>query len=172
MIYHGTSGTCDPLPRPLSHTELVVTEEQSPSVTLEQIREYQFDITFAPNMAHVQSDERPPLGQGRGPTPALLLLAAVASCMSSSLYFALAKFKNDGGGISTTARARMGRNAAGRLRIVHIDVEIRLGANADSLQYLERILGQFEEFCTVGASVRAGIPTDVAVFDGAGRKLK
>jgi uncharacterized OsmC-like protein len=149
-----------------------VTEEQLPSVTLEQIREYQFDITFAPGMAHVQSDEGPPLGESRGPTPALLLLAAVASCMSSSLYFTLTKFKNDPDGITTTARARFGRNSAGRLRIVHIDVEIRLGAKADSLQHLERILGQFEDFCTVGASVRAGIPMDVAVFDGGGRKLK
>jgi len=148
-----------------------VTEEQSPSVTLEQIRGYQFDITFGPEMAHVQSDEAPPLGQGQGPTPALLLLAAVGSCMSSSLYFALTKFKNDAGTITTTARGRIGRNAAGRLRIVHIEVELRLGVNADNLRHLERILGQFEEFCTVGASVRAGIATDVAVFDGGGRRL-
>ena len=148
-----------------------MTEEQSPSVTLKQIRRYQFDITFAPEVAHVQSDEAPPLGEGQGPTPALLLLAAVGSCMSSSLYFALTKFKNDAGTITTTARGRIGRNAAGRLRIVHIEVEIRLGVNAGSLQHLERILGQFEEFCTVGASVRAGIPTDVAVFDGSGRRL-
>jgi uncharacterized OsmC-like protein len=149
-----------------------VSEEQSASVTLEQVRDYQFDITFAPDMTHVQSDEGPPLGRGQGPTPALLLLAAVGSCMSSSLHFALTKFKNDAGGITTTARGRIGRNPAGRLRIVHIEVEIRLRANADSLQHLERILGQFEEFCTVGASVRAGIPTDVAVFDGGGRRLK
>ncbi len=149
-----------------------MSEEQSASVTLEQIRDYQFDITFAADMAHVQSDEGPPLGQGRGPTPAMLLLAAVGSCMSSSLYFALTKFKNDAGAITTMVRGRIGRNSAGRLRIVHIDVEIRLRADADGLQHLERILGQFEEFCTVGASVRAGIPTDVAVFDGSGRRLK
>jgi organic hydroperoxide reductase OsmC/OhrA len=149
-----------------------VTEEQSPSVTLRQIRDYQFDITFAPGMAHVRSDEGPPLGQGEGPTPAMLLLAAVASCMSSSLYFALTKFKNDAGAMSTTARARLGRNPAGRLRIVHIAVDIRLGAEAQHLQHLERILEQFEEFCTVGASVRAGIETEVAVFDSQGRRLK
>ena len=149
-----------------------MSEEQSASVTLEQIRDYQFDITFAADMTHVQSDEGPPLGQGRGPTPAMLLLAAVGSCMSSSLYFALTKFKNDAGAITTMVRGRIGRNSAGRLRIVHIDVEIRLRADADGLQHLERILGQFEEFCTVGASVRAGIPTDVAVFDGSGRRLK
>ena len=148
-----------------------MSAEHSPSVTLRQARDYQFEIAFAPGVAHVVSDEPPPLGTGLGPSPVQLLLAAVGSCMSSSLYFALTKFKNDAGTIITTARGRIGRNAAGRLRIVHIDVEIHLGVSADGLQHLERILGQFEEFCTVGASVRAGIPTDVAVFDGGGRRL-
>jgi uncharacterized OsmC-like protein len=146
--------------------------EQPPSVTLRQVRDYQFDIAFAGQMAHLVSDEPPPLGQATGPSPLHLLLAAVANCMSSSLYFALAKFKNDPGGITTTAHARIGRNDAGRLRVLHLDVEIHLGAAADQLPHLDRALGQFEDFCTVGASVRAGIPTDVSVFDGFGVKLK
>lgn len=146
--------------------------EQPPSVTLHQTHEYQFDIAFAPGMAHVTSDEGAPLGSAQGPSPVHLLLSAVGSCMSSSLYFALRKFKNDPGGISTTAQGRLGRNEAGRMRVLHIEVEIRLGARAEQLQHLQRVLGQFEEFCTVGASVRAGIPTDVSVFDGSGTKLK
>jgi uncharacterized OsmC-like protein len=152
--------------------ELAMTEQHSAGVTLRQNRDYQFDIDFAPDMAHLTSDEPPPLGAGAGPSPVMLLLAAVGSCMSSSLYFALSKFKNDPGGIRTTARGTLGRNEAGRLRVVHIDVEIHFGAPAASLQHLERVLGQFEEFCTVGASVRAGIATDVAVFDGTGTRLK
>ncbi len=149
-----------------------MSEDRSPSVTLRQARDYQFEIAFAPDVAHVVSDEAPPLGTGLGPSPVQLLLAAVGSCMSSSLYFALTKFKNDPGGITTSVRGQVGRNEAGRLRVLHIDVEIRLGASARSLQHLDRILGQFEEFCTVGASVRAGVPTDVGVFDGLGEKLK
>lgn len=149
-----------------------MSESEPATVTLQQIRDYQFDIAFAPEVAHVLADEGPPLGQGLGPSPVQLLLAAVGNCMSSSLYFALRKFKNDPGGITTTARAQLGRNDAGRLRVVHIDVQIRLGASAGSLQHLDRVLGQFEEFCTVGASVRAGIATDVSVFDGGGTKLK
>ena len=146
--------------------------EQPPRVTLHQVRDYQFDITFSGEMAHLISDEPPPLGQAAGPSPLHLLLAAVANCMSSSLYFALAKFKNDPGGITTTAQARIGRNDAGRLRVLHMDVEIHLGAAADQLSHLDRALGQFEDFCTVGASVRAGIPTDVSVFDRTGVKLE
>lgn len=146
--------------------------EQPPSVTLHQVGDFQFDIAFAEGMDHLRSDEPPPLGRSAGPSPVHLLLAAVANCMSSSLNFALAKFKNVSGGITTTASARIGRNETGRLRVQHIEVEIHLGAAADQLQHLERVLGQFEDFCTVGASVRAGIPTDISVFDGRNAKLK
>lgn len=146
--------------------------EQPPSITLRQVRDYEFDIAFAEGVAHVVSDEPPPLGRAAGPSPVHLLLAAVGSCMSSSLNFAFTKFKDDPGGITTTARAQIGRNEAGRLRVLRIEVEIRLGAAADRLAHLERVLAQFEDFCTVGASVRAGIPTDVSVLDGRGVNLK
>ncbi len=149
-----------------------MSEESAPTVVLTQQEGYQFDISFTPTMPHVLSDEPPPLGQGAGPSPAQLLLAAVGNCMSSSLYFALSKFKNDPQGMTTTARAQIGRNEAGRLRVLHIDVAIRMGAKGESLNHLDRILGQFEEFCTVGQSVRNGIPMDVSVYDGAGQKLK
>ena len=146
--------------------------ESAPHVTLRQRDAYQFDVEFAPQLPLLRSDEPPPLGQGNGPTPAQLLLAAVANCMSSSLLFALGKFKNDARGVTTTASAEIGRNDAGRLRVQHITVRIELGATAAELQHLDRILGQFEEFCTVGQSVRAGIPTDIEVWDGAGVRLK
>ncbi len=145
--------------------------ESSPSVTLHQRDAYQFDIRFAPQLPTLLADEPPPLGQGAGPTPVQLLLAAVGNCMSSSLLFALAKFKNDPRGITTTAEASVGRNDSGRLRVLQITVRIRLGARAAELQHLDRILGQFEEFCTVGQSVRTGIPTEIEVYDGDGRRL-
>ncbi len=145
--------------------------ESAPHVTLRQRDAYQFGIEFAASLPLLRSDEPPPLGQGNGPTPAQLLLAAVANCMSSSLLFALGKFKNDARGMTTTASAEIGRNDAGRLRVQHITVRIELGAAAAELQHLDRILAQFEEFCTVGQSVRAGIPTDIEVFDGSGARL-
>ncbi|MBW4046438.1 MAG: OsmC family protein [Proteobacteria bacterium] len=149
-----------------------MSEESAPTVVLTQQEGYQFDISFTPTAPHVLSDEPPPLGLGAGPSPAHLLLAAVGNCMSSSLYFALSKFKNDPQGMTTTARAQIGRNEAGRLRVLHIDVAIRMGAKGETLNHVDRILGQFEEFCTVGQSVRNGIPIDVSVYDGSGQKLK
>lgn len=143
-----------------------------PTVTLTQRQAYQFDARFSGTDTMLLTDEPPPLGAAAGPSPSHLLLAAVGNCMSSSLYFALTKFKNDPGGITTTARAEIGRNAAGRLRVLSMTVDIRLGARAEQLQHLDRILSQFEQFCTVGESVRQGIPVTVSVYDGAGQKLK
>lgn len=147
-------------------------DKHPPSVTLTQVKDYQFDIRFAGDKPTILSDEPPPLGLGAGPSPSELLLAAVGNCMSSSLYFALTKFKNDPGGITTTATGEIGRNAEGRLRVLSIAVDIRMAAAADSMSRLDRILPQFEQFCTVGESVRQGIPVTVSVFDGTGQKLK
>ena len=43
---------------------------------------------------------------------------------------------------------------------------------ADKLVQLDRVLGQFEEFCVVTQSVRAGIEVDVRVLDRDGRVLR
>ncbi|MDY0330621.1 MAG: OsmC family protein [Thiomonas sp.] len=147
-------------------------DKQPPSVTLKQIEDYRFDIHYAPDRPAIASDEPPPLGQGAGPSPSHLLLAAVGNCMSSSLYFALRKFKLDPKGLTTTATGEIGRNEAGRLRVLSIAVDIRMGATAEGMARLDRVLLQFEQFCTVGESVRQGIPVTVSVFDGSGQKLK
>lgn len=147
-------------------------DKRPPSVTLEQIKDYQFEIHYAEGRPAIVSDEPPPLGAGAGPSPSHLLLAAVGNCMTSSLYFALNKFKLDPKGLTTTATAEIGRNAAGRLRVLSIAVDIRMGAAAQGMEHLDRVLTQFEQFCTVGESVRQGIPVSVSVYDGTGKKLK
>ena len=53
-----------------------------------------------------------------------------------------------------------------------IAVRITLGVPGASLQHLDRALAQFEAFCTVGESVRQGIPVDVEVYDAEGKRLK
>ena len=47
-----------------------------------------------------------------------------------------------------------------------------LGVAPESLGHLDRALAQFEEFCTVSQSVRAGIPFTVTVKGPDGRVLK
>ena len=43
---------------------------------------------------------------------------------------------------------------------------------AATLAQLDRVLGQFEAFCTVSQSVAQGIPLRVEVFDALGVRLK
>lgn len=142
------------------------------TVELKQEKDFRFAIDFAAGIPVLYGDESPPLGGGSGPNPAQLLAAAVGNCMSDSLLFALRKFKQNPEPIRTSVAASIDRNAENRLRVQHIAVKLTLGAAASSLAHLERALAQFEEFCTVGQSVRQGIPVTVEVYDSEGARLK
>lgn len=145
---------------------------QSARVTLTQERDFRFAIEFAENVPPFHGDESPPLGTGTGPSPSQLLAAAVGNCMSDSLLFALRKFKQSPEPIRTESIATIDRNPQNRLRVQEIRVRIALGVPRTSLEHLDRALAQFEEFCTVGQSVRQGIAVNVEVYDGLGERLK
>jgi uncharacterized OsmC-like protein len=142
------------------------------TANLKQEEDYRFAISFGEGIALVYGDEPPPLGKGTGPTPSQLLAAAVGNCLSDSLLFALRKFKQKPEPIQAAVTAEVDRNAENRLRIVNIDVKLTLGVPAASLQHLDRVLSQFEEFCTVSQSVQQGIPIAVEVYDSGGLRLK
>lgn len=142
------------------------------SVTITQQEKYRFLVDFGDAIPDLIADEPAPMGQGNGPGPTHMLLAAVANCLSASLLFSLQKFKQDAGGMTTTATCTVDRNEDNRLRVQHIDVTINLGKQGAEFEHLDRILGQFEDFCTVTQSVRAGIPITVAVNDGQGARLE
>jgi len=57
------------------------------------------------------------------------------------------------------------RNPEKRLRVGRIAVDLHLGTDASAISLLDRILGQFEEFCVVTQSVRLAFPVDVRVLD-------
>lgn len=142
------------------------------SVTITQKQNYQFLVDFGEAIPGLLADEPAPIGKGEGPAPTHMLLAAVANCLSASLLFSLQKFKQDAGGITTTATCIVGRNESNRLRIQQIDVAIQLGKEGAELTHLDRVLGQFEDFCTVTQSVQAGIPVKISVTDGKGARLE
>jgi len=93
------------------------------SITVTQQNNYQFLVDFGAALPQLLADEPAPLGAGAGPSPSHMLLAAVANCLSSSLYFALQKFKQDAGGITTTATAHIDRNEQNHLRVLDIAVD-------------------------------------------------
>jgi uncharacterized OsmC-like protein len=141
-------------------------------ITVTRQERYRFLVDFGAGIAEAVGDEPPPLGEGAGPSPSQLLAAAVANCLSSSLVFATNKFKEDPGPLATQVTCEIGRNDRNRLRILGMHVEMTLGAAPESLTHLERALAQFEDFCTVSQSVRAGIPFTVTVKGPDGRVLK
>ena len=115
---------------------------------------------------------RSPLGAGQGPSPVQLLAAAVGNCLSDSLLFALRKFKQAPEPITCDVTAEVGRNAEGRMRVLGIRAVLTLGVPGATLAHLDRVLSQFESYCTVTQSVGQGIPVSIEVFDALGIKLK
>jgi uncharacterized OsmC-like protein len=141
-------------------------------VRLFQQQDYQFRIEFGEGIPVLIGDEPPPAGQGTGPSPVQLLAAAVGNCMSDSLLFSLRKFKQAPEPIQCDVTAEVGRSAEGRMRVLALKAVMTLGVPAARLEHLDRVLAQFEDFCTVTASVRQGIPLTIEVLDAAGQKLK
>lgn len=146
--------------------------ESTIHVQLQQKQDYQFDISFGAAVPNIMGDEPAPLGTGQGPSPVQLLAAAVGNCLSDSLLFALRKFKQAPEPMRCEVQAGVGRNAEGRLRVLGIKATLTLGVPAASLQHLDRVLAQFEAYCTVTQSVGQGIAIETEVFDALGVKLK
>lgn len=141
-------------------------------VQLKQEADYRFGLEFGGDIPVLYGDEPPPLGKASGPSPSQLLASAVGNCLSNSLLFALRKFKQKPEPIHTEVEATIDRNAENRLRVLGIVVRLNVGVPGETLEHLDRVLAQFEEFCTVTQSVRQGIPVTVSVFDSNGRQLK
>lgn len=141
-------------------------------VHLQQQADYRFEIRFEGGAPAILGDEPPPLGQSAGPSPVQLLCAAVGNCLADSLLFALRKFKQTPEPLRCDVEAEVGRNAEGRLRVLKMTATLHLGVPASALQHLERVLDQFEAFCTVTQSVGQGIPITTRVMDTDGVMLR
>jgi uncharacterized OsmC-like protein len=146
--------------------------EKTITVRLQQQADYRFDIRFDDNMPVLTSDEPAPLGSGTGPSPVQLLCAAVGNCLSGSLLFAFRKFKQTSEPIHCEVQAVIGRNEQGRVRVLRMYAKLKLGVAANILEHTDRVLSQFEEFCTVTQSVGQGIPIHTRVMDAKGVILK
>jgi uncharacterized OsmC-like protein len=142
------------------------------TVRLTQVQDFQFDVDFGTPGPALRADEPAPLGQGLGPSPVQLLAAAVGNCLSASLLFALRKFKQAPEPLSCTVVAEVGRNVENRLRVLGLKATLTLGVPASAIEHLDRVLGGFENYCTVTQSVSPAIPVAVEVFDGLGARLK
>ena len=146
--------------------------ESNVRITLRQQQDYQFQVDFGEGIPPLLADEPTPLGSGQGPSPVQLLAAAVGNCLSDSLLFALRKFKQTPEPLHCTVDAEIGRNEQKRLRVLKMTAALHLGVPASSLEHLDRVLDQFEAYCTVTQSVGQGISIELHVFDSSGQRLK
>ena len=133
-------------------------------VTLEQLDRYQFTVTFDATYEHpLITDESPPLGTNKGPTPARMLATAIGNCLAASLVFCLGrKGETLTQGVTARVHLELGRNEKNRLRVKQVDVTLRAPVGQDSPALLS-CLDTFEDFCTVTQSVRSGFPVNVNV---------
>ena len=142
--------------------------EQELKVTVEQVEGLEFRVRFDWEEAgELLLDEPEPLGHRRGPNASRLLAAAVGNCLTASLAFCLQRSRAAVQGLTTTVTGQVVRNDKNRLRLGGFDVRIQLPAGVEGVA-LERCLGMFEDFCTVTASIRQGIPVAVQVVDATG----
>ncbi len=142
------------------------------TVSLTQGEAYGFNVKFDwPRSADLFMDESPPLGGQAGPNASRLLAAAVGNCLSASLLFCLTKDDPPDESLQTEVTCTVVSNEKKRMRIGDLEVNMRItGDLADSPRF-ERCLKLFEDFCTVSASLRDGIPIAVNVLDEAGKVL-
>lgn len=143
------------------------------TVDLEQQQGFEFRVKFDwPDVPDLLLDEPEPLGARRGPNAARVLAAAVANCLSASLVFCMrSKFRQHPGQVRASVTGSLERNERGRYRIGEFDVVIQLSDEAGTIQHLDRCSEQFEDFCVVTESIRAGIPVRVRVLDSLRRTV-
>ncbi|NTY39618.1 OsmC family protein [Burkholderia diffusa] len=143
------------------------------SVEVAQQARFGFEVRFAgTTLSPVLIDEPPPLGDGRGPNPIRLLAASVASCLAASLLFALNRQHVDPEPVTARIDVDMAQNEAGRVRVGAMAVRLSIGKTWTDLAATTRVLDQFDAYCVVTESIRAGIPISVDVCDVNGAALE
>lgn len=140
------------------------------TISIDQVDGYEFRIKFdKPQYPDLLTDEPAPLGRDSAPSPARILAAAAASCLSASFLFCARKNGANVKGIHTEARVEIVRTGSRRLRVGKIEVRLEPDLDEADREKAQRCLGTFEDFCIVTQSVRQGVPVDVTVkgFEGA-----
>jgi uncharacterized OsmC-like protein len=134
------------------------------SITIDQIRDYEFRVRFdKAQYPDLMMDEPPPLGRDTAPNPSRLLAAAVGNCLSASYLFSARKVRAGIQSLHTTVKVWYTRNEKGRLRVGRIKVGIEPEFEDADPHKIQRCRELFEDYCVVSQSVRTGIDIEVEV---------
>ncbi|HEV2318045.1 MAG TPA: OsmC family protein [Thermoplasmata archaeon] len=132
---------------------------------VDQIEGYRFQVTYpGTTVPSLVVDEGPPLSQGKGPDPVLMLAAAVGHCLSATLVNTLERARVPATPIRTTVEVVLGRNERKRKRVRSMEVHIECAPlKEEDRPRFERSIEVFEDYCTVTGAVREGIPVQTLV---------
>lgn len=136
-------------------------------IRTEQQDAYSFRVVFdREQFQPLVMDEPPPLGKDAAPGPSRILAAAIGNCLCASLVFCMQRQHRVAlTGVTATIHVDIVRNEQKRLRVGGVSVKIDAGPQgAAHPEALEACRGAFEDFCTVTASIRQGIPVVVSVL--------
>ena len=134
------------------------------NLQVEQITDYEFRVKFdKPEYGELHLDEPPPLGKDTGPSAGRLLAAAVGNCLSASFLFAARKNGANITGMRADVQVDIVRNENRRMRIGRLAVVLEPSIAAGDAEKAAKAAAMFEDFCTITASVRQGIPVDVTL---------
>ena len=133
-------------------------------ISIDQVDAYEFRVKFdKQHYPPMTMDETAPLGKDAGPNAARMLAAAIGNCLSASLLFASRKPGLVLGPIHTSVKVEIVKNENRRQRIGKISVVIDAGLKPEDLEKARAVSQVFEDFCTVTASVRQGIPIEASI---------
>ena len=133
-------------------------------ISIDQVDAYEFRVKF--DKEHHQPmtmDEPAPLGKDSAPNAARMLAAAIGNCLSASLLFASRKPGLALGPIHTDVKVEIVKNENRRLRIGKVTVVLDAGLKPEDMEKARAVAAVFEDFCTVTASVRQGIPIETSI---------
>lgn len=134
------------------------------TITIDQIKDYQFRVTFDKGQyPELLTDEPPPVGSDTAPNPSRLLAASVGNCLTASFLFSARKVRANIESLHATVKVWYTRNERGRLRLGKIRVEIVPKYDPADAAKIERCIELFEDYCVVTQSVRTGVDISVAV---------
>jgi organic hydroperoxide reductase OsmC/OhrA len=144
-----------------------MADERTYHATVDLSAGYRFTARFSdlPGAPPLQFDEPPPLGDATAPNAAAVLGAAVGNCLAASFAFCMRKARIEPAGLTADVTTHVIRDERGRHRIGSIDVELTPDLGGPGAR-TDRCATLFEDFCTVTASIRKGIPVHVTLRTG------
>ncbi|MBK5291444.1 MAG: OsmC family protein [Acidobacteriia bacterium] len=134
------------------------------SISIDQVSDFEFRVKFDKEQhADMLMDEPPPLGKDAAPNAGRMLAAAIGNCLSASFLFAARKNGLAPSRIHCDVKVEIVRNEKRRFRIGRIEVHLDPALSSEDVDKVKAVAAVFEDFCTITASVRQGIPVDVHI---------